>query len=223
MEDTVLQAYWITDSGQAVLIDGVLDAGRPAFLIGSDPRSHLRLESADASHALVLRRQETYFIQPRLPNVPVLVNGKRISGPTCLLPGDQVQIGEALLRFDQREGKRSAPPPAPQPLLPDKQEVERAVVPPRPAPVVTRPAAASLASIPAAPETVVYYPKPAAQPGPNLGGVLLGLFTLLVIVGVVGYGIVTGLSTDGSVVAAGDLDFVYNDGNVTVLMFDADW
>lgn len=219
LEDTVLQAYWTTESGQAVSIDGVLDAGRPVFLIGSDPRSHLRLDGVDATHATVMRRQNAYFIQPRLPGVTVLVNDKRISGPTCLLPDDRVQIGDTLLRFEQREGKRVAAPP---PSLLDQLGIERTAAPPRPAPVAARPTA-SLVSVPPAPETVVYYPKPAIQPGTSLGGVLLGLFTLLVISGAVGYGIVTGLNAGGTAVAAADVNFAYGDGNVTLLMFDADW
>lgn len=207
LDDTVLLGSLITEADDTISISAVLDGGRPAFLIGSDPRSHLQLAGADASHALIIRRQNAYFIQPRLPGVTVLVNGKRISGPTCLLPDDTVEIAGTRLRFDQQEG----PPPAPRPSLPPPTPRPAAVVPTAP----VRPAVVA-----AVPEAVVYYPRAAESTRPSYTGLLVGLMTILAIAGVVLYGLFSGLNQTAAPPA---LNFAYNDGNVTLVMFDADW
>lgn len=207
------------DGGRRVSISAVLDGGRPAFLIGSDPRSHLQLSAADAlpAHAIVLRRAGGYFLQPRFPHCAVLVNGRRSSGPTCLLPGDEVQIGAAVLRFEQVEGQIEANPSPP-------ATVRTAPAVAQPAPVsIPAPAAASPALAQPAlvdREPVIYRP-PALEPAGsvNLFTTMLGVISVLAIIGVVAYGLISG----GGVQTSEAANFAYNDGNVTLLMFEASW
>ncbi len=226
---SIEQASFVIESGAnaglRVSISAVLDGGRPAFLIGSDPRSHLQL-SADAlpAHAILLRRAGGYFLQPRFPHCVVLVNGRRINRPTCLLPGDVVQIGAVTLRFDQQAGEAAEPddrpplagwtpaaPPAPaQPTAPPPVP---ALAPAGDEPPPVEPAAA-------AHEPIIY--RPAAQVetgGIHLAAALLGVISVLAIVGVVAYGLLSG----GGVQTSEAANFAYHDGNVTLLMFEASW
>lgn len=215
MSEPVYHAFLAAEegitTGQEFSISGVLDAGRPAFLIGSDPRSHVQVDGADASHALIVRRQSAYFIQPRFPGQSVRVNGKIISGPTCLLPGDRVQIGTAVLRFEQDERPPSVTPPQPPP----------ASQPPPTRTVVYFPAQpAAAAGLQPAAAPAVYHPPAAQTGGVNIMSLVLGLVAILAIIGGVGYGLVSGA---GSAAPAGEVNFAYNDGNVTLLMFEAKW
>src|SRR5688500_6145614 len=81
-------------NGQEVLLDPVLNE-RPVFIVGSDPRSQLVLQDTlvAPAHVIVNRKEGHYFIGPRMPNLDVRLNGKRITSPTHLTVGDVVQIG----------------------------------------------------------------------------------------------------------------------------------
>lgn len=223
------QASFVIESGAnaglQVSIGAVLDGGRPAFLIGSDPRSHLQLSAVDAlpAHAILLRRAGGHFLQPRFPHCVVLVNGRRINRPTCLLPGDVVQIGAATLRFDQQEGEAAEPDVRP-PLANPKpaaaaapaqpvQPVEPRVPQPTPALSPVERAASAVH------EPVIYRPATQVEGGVNLAATLLGVISVLAIIGVVAYGLISG----GGVQTSEAANFAYNDGNVTLLMFEASW
>ncbi|NWG16111.1 MAG: conjugal transfer protein TraF [Chloroflexi bacterium] len=217
MGEPVYQAFLVAEegltAGREFSISAILDAGRPAFLIGSDSRSHLTVDGADAAHALIVRRQNAYFIQPRFAGQRVLVNGKAISGPTCLLPGDRVQIGEAALRFEQDEREPEVVTPPVQPPVPKPQPARSVVY----YPATSAPAAAAFQPSPA---PTVYRPPAAQTGGANLLSLFLGMAVILVIIGVVGYGLVSGTNATAP---AGEVSFAYNDGNVTLLMFEAEW
>ncbi len=50
----------------------------------------------------------------------------------------------------------------------------------------------------------------------------MGAVTLLIIAVVVGFGVV-GSGIGGTQAADTDARYAYNDGNITLIMFDADW
>jgi thiol-disulfide isomerase/thioredoxin len=204
--------------GQEVLLDPVLNE-RPVFIIGSDPRSQLVLQDTlvAPAHVVVNRKEDHYFIGPRMPNLDVRLNGKRITSPIRLNVGDVVQIGATTLRFNQAERAVTLPTPARKPdaILPVKQpaQVARSVTP---APAFMAATTGQAAEI--------YFPK-AAQAGAGSASVvsmLLGLVTIVAIVGLLGYNFVVanGTVTANAVIP---VDFAHQDGNVTIVMFDADW
>jgi FHA domain len=217
MEDQSLVSVLKTSDGRQVSISEVL-ANRPAFIIGSDGRTDLQLigEGVAPSHALISRSGADYTIAPRFPTTAVYLNNKPIKLPARLSVGDTVQIGSVQISFAQMEG-RSAPVLHVQVILP-------AVLPPGHAkaiaPVALSPA--QLTRSPVASGKEIYYPRREQGGGSSAGALLSGLAVLLIVGGVIGYSLFSGGATS---VAAGDLtaQFAFKDGNVTVVMFDADW
>ncbi len=202
---------FFTIDSREIIISDVL-AQRPAFIIGSDSRGHLLLHENGVApaHALVTSKQSDCFIQPRFPNLDVLVNGKRISTATRIQPGDSVQIGDAVLIFGQEERQHTIPP-----LL-----VPVSPAPPKPTVIIPRP---TVVTTPHTQPIIheVYLPQPQSQ-GTNLPALVLGAVTVLIIMVVVGFGII-GSGLGGTQVADTHSRFAYNDGNISIVMFDADW
>jgi pSer/pThr/pTyr-binding forkhead associated (FHA) protein len=203
--------------GREVDVTSVLES-RPTFVIGSDPRSHLMLlePSVAASHAMVSLRDSGLVIVSCFPHLDTFVNDKRIKTPTPLHPGDRVRVGEAELLFLQEERARMPLPVAPPALRP------RAAV----APVAAKPSAPILRYAPAsAPGTLapgeIFMPRHethAASSG--IAGIVLGLVALLALVAVIGFGIVGNQTTAATSSLA---QYAYRDGNISIVMFDADW
>jgi|GEM_PF-1089735 len=226
MEQSGLQveSFLVIDGQtQEVPLTSALDA-RPAFIIGGDPRSQLRLDDANVApaHAVINRKDDAYFIAPRFPNQYVYLNGKRVTTPARLTPGDVVQVGATRLRFDQAERPVTTPPPARKPdaVLPVSAPPARSA----PAYAIATAAPRLVASAMPTQEIEVHYPR-AAQAGASNTSVvsmLLGVVTILAIVGVLGYNFLS-VNTASTASAAIPVDFAYQDGNVTIVMFDADW
>ena len=216
MEEQSLISALKTADGRQVSINEVL-ALRPAFVIGADPRSDLQLvgEGVASSHAIITRSGVEYRIAPRFPNTVVHLNGNPVRMPARLSSGDSLQLGSVQFTFAEAEGK-SAPAQRGQVILP-------AVVPPGFPKPAMRPVIESAAPLQGALASrgSVYYPRQ-EQSGGGMGAVLSGLAVILIVGGVIGYGLFGAAATS---VAAGDLtsQFAFKDGNVTVVMFDADW
>lgn len=221
MEQSALQvvSFFVHEAtGQEILLDPILDT-RPVFIIGSDPRSQYVVQDtlAAPAHVVVSRKEGSYFIGPRMPKLDVWLNGKRITNLTRLNIGDVVQIGATTLRFNQAERAVPLPSPARKPdaILPVNHpaQIARSAVP-----------TSSFLSATTGQSAEIYFPK-AAQTGAGSTSVismLLGLVTIVAIVGGLGYNFVL---ANGTVTAnaAIPVDFAHQDGNVTIVMFDADW
>lgn len=187
-------------------------AQRPAFIIGSDPRGHLVLNEPGIApaHALVTTKQGQYFIEPRFPHLEIHVNGKRIKSLAPLYSGDAVQIGGAVLHFGQAEREYSVPL---QPVL--------SPIPAQPKTKAITPRAVAPVQVQSAPKEI-YFPRQEQLPPSRLPGFVMGTVTLLILVVVVGFGVV-GSGIGGTQAADTDARYAYNDGNITLIMFDADW
>jgi thiol-disulfide isomerase/thioredoxin len=223
IEQSALQvvSFFVHEAtGQESLLDPVLNE-HPVFIIGSDPRGQLVLQDTlvAPAHIVVNRKEDHYFVGPRFPHLNVSVNGKRITNPARLNVGDVVQIGATTLRFNQAERAVHLPSPARKPdaILPVKK-------PAVPSAQVARSVTPAFMTATTGQAAEVYFPK-AAQAGAGGSSVvsmLLGLVTIVAIVGVLGYNFVVanGTATVNSVIP---VDFAHQDGNVTIVMFDADW
>ena len=208
-------------TGQRALLDPVLES-HPVFLIGSDPRSHLQLIDPQIapSHAVLSRRGTELAIAPRFPSLTVLVNGRPLRGGTVLTPADTVQIGSTILRFGQQvmalpagsipQVRTPSAPVAPQSL--NRLPLRPALALAAPAPVATVPGD-------------VYFPQSKAASSGGLSGAFLGVLTVLGIVIALGFAIVQNTPGFLTPALAGEAvnPFAFRDGNITVLMFDAEW
>ncbi len=203
--------------GREVDVTSVLDI-HPAFIIGSDPRSHLMLlePSVAASHARVSLSGEGFTIVSCFPHLETYVNDRRIKAPTPLNPGDRVRVGEAEMHFLQEE-RAGMPPP-----------VATAALRARPV-VVSTAAKASVpaleyaaASAPAAlaPGEIFTPRREVAVTSSSIGSLVLGLVALLALVTVIGFGIVGNQTTAAT---SSLTQYAYRDGNISIVMFDADW
>lgn len=216
MEEHGLISVLKTSDGRQVSIDEVL-ANRPAMVIGADARADLQLmgEGVAPSHAVITRSGADYSIAPRFPRTLVHVNNNPVKMPARLSLGDVIRLGSVQVTFAEAEGK-PAPAQRGEVILP-------AVLPSGYAKPVTHPAAgpAAPAQTALASRGTVYYPR-REQAGGGAGALLSGLTVLLIVGGVIGYSLFGAAAPS---VAAGDLtsQFAYKDGNVTVVMFDADW
>jgi pSer/pThr/pTyr-binding forkhead associated (FHA) protein len=188
---------------------------RPVFVIGSDARAQLRLDGVAPSHAVVHQRESEFWIGPRFPKLDLRLNGRLIGQPARLQPGDTVQIGAHSLHFEQKE-----------------REIRR--TPASLAPVTVTPAFASAVVTPAIGASLtlpdqgaeIYFPRREEESASSFTALVVGLITLLAIVSLVGFGLFS--NEIGNAVSLGNgrvlpASFAYNDGNVTFLMFDADW
>jgi hypothetical protein len=215
LHEILVSSFRVEPGGRSSSITDVL-LSHPVYLIGSDARCQLPLADAQPVHAIVERKGDSYYIQARYPSADVHVNGKPVRMPIALHVGDQVQIGAHTLIFAQET--RAVANSLPATVVP--------AAPPKPA--VTRSLTISTgrsapAPAPAAADTNVYYPNSEqAQQGSNIAALALGAVTLLLIIAVVGFGLVSGTSASGPAAVAVN-QFAYNDGNITMIMFDADW
>jgi thiol-disulfide isomerase/thioredoxin len=208
-----LVSYFVIEgSGEEVLVSPVLDSRR-MFTVGSDARSQLHLDTPDveASHAVVSRKDEDYFIQPRYKKQRVLVNGKPIDSAIKLNPDDTVQIGATILRFEQEHRRTQAT--AIKPII----NAQAAL------PVTTAPASlvvSSPASLAPSVGTTIHRPKAKQEAGNSnllaFVGILAGIGVLLVM----GYNLLLGSRAVTPPVESRAVDYVYADGNISVLWFD---
>jgi hypothetical protein len=204
-----------------VAVSDVLRAGRPAFIVGSDARSHLQLDdpAVAPAHAVISHKDGQFFIQSRFPNLETWLNGQQVHGPTRLIAGDSVRVGNTEFRFG--EGARSEVPVwtvAPSQstaIVPASTPVTRQPVIYYPS--GRAPAVVSSATLSAAPERNIYYPKQEESAGINLRLILLSLAAAAALL-VAGFGL-------SSVVGerASDARFATNNGAVTILVFHAEW
>lgn len=200
-------------------------AARPVVVIGSDARAHLQLagKEVEAAHAILTRKGEDVYVAPRTPTALVKVNGRPVKTPYHLQAGDVIAIGSSELRCDLHEGLLVAAPAPP-------SAAALAARTPAPRPVVT-PAPATAAAIREVLPDVgrqVHYPAGAAAASGrmSLSSLFTGIALIVVVTSVIIFAIVTNSSNQQA--AAGRLEaliggFAYDDGNATVLMFDADW
>lgn len=216
LSETLVGLFRVEPEGRVSTITDAL-LSRPVYLIGSDARCQLQLADALPVHAVVERKGDDYFIQPRYPNAEVRLNRKPVRGPMPLHLGDQVQIGSHTLVYGQE--RRALPNTAPRAAATPSVSLAPARV--RSAPIPPpRPATAPVI---AAAGTQVYFPRSAEmQQGANLAALALGAVTLLLIVAVVGFGLVNSTSANMQAIAAVN-PFAYNDGNITMVMFEAEW
>jgi hypothetical protein len=208
-----LVSYFVIEgSGEEVLVSPVLDS-RPMFTIGNDARSHLHLDAPDVqvSHAVVSRKDGDYFIQPRYKDHRVLVNGKIITTTVKLKPDDTVQIGGTTLRFEQQERRTQAK--AIKPVINTQAALPAATAP-------TSLVISSPAALAPAVGTTIYRPKMKRESGSSnlwaFVGILAGIGVLLVM----GYNLLLGSRAVTPPVESRAVDYVYADGNISVLWFD---
>jgi hypothetical protein len=217
-DDPHPQAFLVIEpDGDAVSVSDVLvTRGLPAFIVGSSDKAHLRLTDADLApgHVAVRLQNGGYLLQV-LPGAACRVNGQPLLRGTLLSPGDVIDLDGVQLRFAADAAPLSAAPPishprtaapAPRPLM---QPPARAAAP------AVQQAAASAA------EPTIYYASQSAPASVNLSGLLylgIGLITIVLLA-------VAGITLFPRQTAEADLplEFAYNDGSVTVVMFDADW
>ncbi|MEZ4670420.1 MAG: FHA domain-containing protein [Anaerolineae bacterium] len=216
MEEQYLVSVLRTADGREIVLNDFF-ASRPAFVIGTDSRADLQLmgEGIAPSHAIITTSGAHYRIAPRLPHTSVTVNGSQVKMPVALTDGALIQIGSVRLSYALAEWK-TLPPPA-QPV-----HVILPAVLPKGFPTQDSNTPSSV-STPRrlAGQGEVYFPRRDDSSGNGFSGMLAGLAVLLVIGGVIGYSLFGTVTST----AAGDLtaQFAYKDGNVTVVMFDADW
>lgn len=206
--------------GQSVPINPVLET-RPVFVIGSDPRAQLLLDdpAAAPAHAVVTGKDGVYTIEPRFPKLDLRVNGKRVVTPTPLNLGDVVQIGATILRYGQEERSLPVSPPARKPdaVLPVRSPGGRLTISPR----IPATAPAFAAAAPLSPGEI-YFPTRAVETATSSPlPLLLSLVTIAAIVGLLGFNFL--VADAGTASAPIPVDFAYRDGNITIVMFDADW
>ncbi len=212
--DTKLVRYFrIEGDVRVATLSDVLES-RPVFLIGSDARANLVLPGAAPSHAVVSLHDGVYMIAPRFPSTAVSVNDKPLTMSARLKAGDRIEIGNSRLIFDEAPAVEVSRLPV-MPAAPVLPALARAAAAP-----ALQPAVATAAVVPT-PGNNVYFPQNRMADSGGLGGVAMGLIGLLVIVTVIGYGLLSPQvgQTRGSLLAPYALD----DGNVTIVMFDADW
>lgn len=218
MEKTLVS--FLSYAGREVPITETL-AARPVFIVGSDARAALTIGDQDVApaHAIITRKNTEYYVTPRFPNLDVLVNGKRVEKPFLLETGDVIQIGSTQLTFGQAEREGV---PAAASIAPIRQT---ASVPTTRSVLVARPAAAAAATTSVGQN--IYFPK--VQAGPermSLGTLISSIVVVLVVGAVLGFAL---LSSPGGVASAMSAEgyalqnFAYQDGNVSLVMFDADW
>jgi hypothetical protein len=209
-------------TGQRALIDPVLES-YPAFLIGGDARSHLQLTDPQVApaHAVITSRDDGLALAPRYPALPVLVNNRRIRGRVILQPEDTVQIGAMTLKVGQQAMS------LPSGSLPQVRSapVARSIQSTR-LPVISSPKLALAAPTSSGITSgEIYFPTQKTATGSSLSGAFLGALTVLGIVIALGFVILQntpGLLTP-VIAGAATNPFAFRDGNITVLMFDADW
>lgn len=196
---------------------------KPAFVIGSDSRSDLRLSLNDIqpAHAIISLRETGCFITPRSPAADVRLNGKVVRFPTVLKNGDTLQLGAARLTVTQHETDflpvgLPAPKSAVLPAGFNTAAVLSSTSNHNPLSPAFAPAAVELSTRP----REIYFPQAASAGGVSMAAFISGLLTLVVVAFVIGYGFL-----GSSPVTAADItsQYAFKDGHVTVVMFEASW
>lgn len=206
-------------SGREVSISATLeDADKPVFIIGSDPRAHLQLIAPGIApaHAGVTLKDGVYTIQPRFPTLEVSISGKSIHGQTPLSPGDTVEIGGIVLGFGQVERLMSGDAALPAPVKAPTPGAAAVIVASQPKPAAAVPK-------PVYTPTNIYYPSKPTAPDLDKKPMIITFTVLFTIIAVI-----AGISrsmTGGTPALENGFDpaFAYRDGNISFVMFDADW
>jgi thiol-disulfide isomerase/thioredoxin len=208
--EALRSAHFVLEpDGTTISISDVLiTQGLPAFVIGSDDRAHLRLTGSQVApgHA-ALRLRDGRYVMQYLPGAPGIESRPGVGTARPLNDGDMVQIGSHSLRFTLGEPFTTLAQAAP--------AVPVAAAAPAPAPAVAVVDAAPLAATP------IHRPAAAAVSAGRgrVAGLVLGVGVLMAaLIGGVAWLWLT-LFPPGPA----PIDFAYNDGNVTLVMFDADW
>jgi hypothetical protein len=225
--ETHTVAYFVLQDGlpgsREVSISDVLVV-RPTFIIGSDARAHLQIleDGIAPAHAVVSRKDDAYMIQPRFPQCDIYVNDKHVKTSLLIRPGDVVRLGSTILRFSQEDKsdnpavRIAAPVQSAKPVVQSPAKPSTALAVAKPVSII----AARPSVVPAIP--VEIYIPPKASPGSgNTTGLIVGLTTVLGVIGLLLYGFISGVSAGTT--STGDVNFAYNDGRATFVMFDADW
>ncbi len=213
--ENILVTLLKTSDGREVNLTEVL-ATKPAFVIGTDPRAGLRLlgVGVEPAHAIITRRDADYYVSPRVPSAQVRLNAVLVTQPTRFTAGDMLHFGAEYLNIAQAEAV------APVQLMP---ATPKSAVIPSSYQGVSHSAAASVpaiatVNIPADHE--IYFPQPASSGGRSVPALISGIITVLIVVGVIGYGFITGTPTTAADVTS---QYAFQDGHVTVVMFEASW
>lgn len=216
-EKTLVALLKTPDGREADLTEFLADY--PAFIIGTDTRSSLRLMGVgvEPAHAIITHRDDGYYIAPRVPAAKVFVNGQLVTKPTRLNAGDTLQLGAVSLTVAQSEAVALLAPivvlqPA---VLPSFLTKEPQFSQSRNRAVAT--AAAPISSVPTARQ--IYFPKEEVSRGMSVPALISGIVAILAVAFVIGYGFVA------SPTAAADItsQYAFKDGHVTVVMFEASW
>lgn len=196
---------------------GAVTREKPAFVIGSDPRAHLRLEDAGVgrSHAAITAVNGEYRIRPTLPTMPVYINGRLVERGQPLQIGDVIRIGQTELHFNLAE--RTYP------------ETQTAIVRSAPAPAVYRQPALAAAGAGSVAQPRIYYPAVREERAIVGGGLhpltmLVGVASIVGVIGVLAYAMIFAAGGgDLGALISGREAIVYSRDAVTLVMFDADW
>lgn len=198
------------DSARPVSVSDVLfGQGKPAFTIGSHEKSHLRIADPEVapSHAVVSLQDGEYWIAPRFPHYSVLIDDLPVKRPTQLTNGSVVRLGGYTLSVSTQPVPELNPP-----ISEDSTALSRDYMPRSPATLdVASPVSAQ-----------VYFPRVPAQQRSSRS-VLLAALLVVVLIAVSGYALYTRVFQPGMQEVAVANPFAFNDGNATLLMFDATW
>ena len=96
---------------------------RDQVRIGRSPENDVAIQDPSVSrlHASIERTRDGFMIQDLGSRNGVMVNGRRIGGPTLITEQDEVQLGDVILKLrtgrtsrspTRRSGTRSTPPPS---------------------------------------------------------------------------------------------------------------
>jgi pSer/pThr/pTyr-binding forkhead associated (FHA) protein len=87
------------------LRSGPLELTKPTYTIGRSPDADLFIEdpTVSTSHARLEAHPEGYELTDLGSTNGTTVNGRRISAPTVLKGGEQIGIGNVVLRIDRSD------------------------------------------------------------------------------------------------------------------------
>ncbi len=79
---------------------------RPVTAIGRSSDNHVMIDDpfASANHAIVVWREERWWIEDLDSHNGTYVNGEPVAKPRQLVSGDRIGIGETILRFERDYG-----------------------------------------------------------------------------------------------------------------------
>lgn len=165
-----------------------LDSGRchPIALretmIGRGEHCDVRIRDRAVSrlHARVVRQRLADFLEPMPETNGVFVNGEPVKEAVQLMPGDVIELGQSLLRYDGPEQALTADEQA-EPTVLISADVEAIEEPARPPPPPTE-----TDEVPAPSPVLVARPRPKAKPAPpSLDAMVLVAGAALMLIGLV--------------------------------------